>query len=457
MIKEMHISGFRGFGVPQVVPFAIPNGEDFGSGLTIITGANNSGKTTIIESIRAFNGKESPSFSEGRRNKQAKEIVELKLVSDTESISSIKSVPGGGSSTEKTGSLANKIYVLQSRRAIPFEFGKTQWDREQFIMYSQNLSNQRDSSLSSFEARIFEIEKNKPAFDAVIQQILGEDFQWTVDQRDSGQYYLKYTKDDVTHSSEGVGDGIWSIFTICAALFDAPENSTVVIDEPELSIHPALQKKLMRLFGEYSKTRQIVISTHSPYFIDWSAIINGAMLIRAVKDGTSTKCFYMTEESRRLFAGILNDLNNPHTLGIEANEVFFLNDKIILVEGQEDVVIFNKIANTLGISLQEYFFGWGVGGAPKMKAFLQLFRDMGYKKVVAILDGDKKDVADELDKDYAEIGYIFFTLPTDDIRDKKERTTASKCGIASEKGVLKEEYKSAIEELFCKISDFFRS
>ena len=62
MIKELSISGFRGFGIPQTVKFAVPQNSKPGSGLTIITGANNSGKTTIIESIRAFNSSESPSF-----------------------------------------------------------------------------------------------------------------------------------------------------------------------------------------------------------------------------------------------------------------------------------------------------------------------------------------------------------------------------------------------------------
>ena len=51
MIKELHISGFRGFGNSQQISFAMPDGQTLGSGLSIITGANNSGKTTIIEAI----------------------------------------------------------------------------------------------------------------------------------------------------------------------------------------------------------------------------------------------------------------------------------------------------------------------------------------------------------------------------------------------------------------------
>lgn len=179
--------------------------------------------------------------------------------------------------------------------------------------------------------------------------------------------------------------GIWSIFTICAALFDAPEESVIVIDEPELSVHPALQKRLMTLFLEYSMTRQIIVCTHSPYFVNWEAIVNGANLIRVVKECAVSKCYMISNECRSSFGGILRDLNNPHTLGIEANEAFFLEDSIILVEGQEDVVIFNKITKKLNLTLKGNFFGWGVGGASKMKAFLILFKDLGYKKLLQFL------------------------------------------------------------------------
>lgn len=101
MIKELSISGFRGFGQTQTVKFSIPDQEHIGSGLTIITGANNAGKTTIIESIRAFNGSDSPSFSEGRRNHLTDGKITLTLTYEESKTYSITSVAGGGSSTQK--------------------------------------------------------------------------------------------------------------------------------------------------------------------------------------------------------------------------------------------------------------------------------------------------------------------------------------------------------------------
>lgn len=127
-----------------------------------------------------------------------------------------------------------------------------------------------------------------------------------------------------------LGDGIWSVFTICAALFDAPDNSTVVIDEPELSVHPAIQKRMMELFVEYSRNVQIIISTHSPYFISWQAIVDGAGLLRTAKENNNCKVYCLNDDNKNVIRSLLNDLNNPHTFGIDANEVFFLEDRIIL-------------------------------------------------------------------------------------------------------------------------------
>lgn len=455
MIKKLSISGFRGFGENQTISFAVPDGEKPGSGLTIITGANNSGKTTIVESIRAFNGRQEPTFSEGRRNIQTGGKVELKLVDENDREYKIVSVSSGGSSTERSssaGEFSHHIYVLQSRRYVPFEFGKIVTSKEGYIDQALSIHAQRSGILDQFEYRIFQIDKDREQFDALIKSLLGKDFQWTIEQRDSGSFYIKYTYGNVSHSGEGIGDGIWSIFTICAALYDSADNTTIVIDEPELSIHPALQKKLIKLFIEYSTKRQIILCTHSPYFIDWNAIADGANLIRVTKENINSKCYQIKDESRKILRGIITDLNNPHTLGIEASEVFFMEDGIILVEGQEDVVIYNRISQELGIPFNGVFFGWGAGGAPKIKVFLSLFRDLGYKKVVAIYDGDKREEADQTKREFPQYG--FFVIAQDDIRDKKERKIQGKSGITYDNGKLKDEFRDYASSLIKDINNY---
>lgn len=54
MIKSVEITGIRSFKNKTTIELGIPNGEN-GSGLTIIVGANNSGKSTFVESLSKFN------------------------------------------------------------------------------------------------------------------------------------------------------------------------------------------------------------------------------------------------------------------------------------------------------------------------------------------------------------------------------------------------------------------
>lgn len=458
MIQELTIYGYRGFGIEQTIKFSLPDGITEGKGLNFIVGANNSGKTTIIESIRAFIGSEPPTFSEGKRNIScgAKIKISIKDIrNNIEKKCDIKTIDTGGSCTTKSDKFLPNYYIVQSRRAINYEFGRSYYSRNMYTNSENVLHAQRDYRLNTFSYRLFEIvEENKEEFDKLLCRILGYDFKWMIEERDNGQYYIKYVKENIMHSSEGIGDGIWSIFTICASLFDAEDQDVIVIDEPELSIHPSLQKKLLKILIEYSMKLQIIICTHSPYFIDWDSISEGANLIRVVKENINSICYMLCDDSRAIINSFLNDIHNPHIFGLEANEIFFLEDKIILVEGQEDVVIYKKIEQELKMNLEGNFFGWGVGGAPHMEKFLYLFKNLGYKEIVAIFDGDKKEEAQKIENKFNDFNIII--LQSDDIRDKKNKKgEIIKNGVTYSNGKIKEENKEYVIELFKKINKYF--
>lgn len=140
-------------------------------------------------------------------------------------------------------------------------------------------------------------------------------------------------------------------------------------------------------------------------------------------------------------------------MGFEAKEVFFLEDNIILVEGQEDVIFYPLIAKQLGLEFKGNFFGWGVGGAPKMEYIINILKDLGYKKVSIILDGDKPEDKERLEGIYSD--YNFFIIPADDIRDKKPRDKSlGKTGIVDSGGKIKSEYKKGMEELIKEINRY---
>jgi hypothetical protein len=101
--------------------------------------------------------------------------------------------------------------VLPSRRSFNPFFGKGAHTREQYIQ-SYGLPPLRIDTLQNFEYRLFNILKAPEAFNELLAKVLPFKPQWTIDQSDQGQYFLKFTFGDNNVTSDGVGDGIVSIF-----------------------------------------------------------------------------------------------------------------------------------------------------------------------------------------------------------------------------------------------------
>lgn len=46
-----------------------------------------------------------------------------------------------------------------------------------------------------------------------------------------------------------------------------PEDSIILIDEPELSLHPKWQQQIIRVYQNIGKDNQIIVATHSPHIL----------------------------------------------------------------------------------------------------------------------------------------------------------------------------------------------
>ena len=222
-----------------------------------------------------------------------------------------------------------------------------------------------------------------------------------------------------------------------------------MIDEPELSLHPSYQRRLAALLADYAKDRQVVISTHSPYFAGFEHVLNGAEVARIHRRGGGSIVSQLQRETAQLFEGMLRDSNNPHVLGLDAREVFFQSDGVIVVEGQEDVVHYPRIIDDLvdngtlshekAARIQERFFGWGAGGAEKMGKVMTLLEDLGFERVAGILDNNKSHLIANLQRRFP--GYTFCSIPADDIRSKRSvEMRGPTHGLLDESGSLRPEY-----------------
>lgn len=448
-ITNLKIHGYRGFQTQGSINFATPNGQ-FGSGLTTITGSNNSGKSSILECLRARAGNADISFTAGTRNTKINKVEIIYVVDNVEQ--KIESVSKGSSEVKSTKIDEPRIgvMVLPSRRAFSAYFGKNSYSRETYISVSK-LPPQRSSQLDHFSSRLFTTLGNADEFNKILNKVLMHEPQWTIDQSDQGQYFLKFFNGEHSHSSDGMGEGIVSIFAIVDSLYDSKPGDVVVIDEPELSLHPSLQKRVSDLLCEYAIDRQIIISTHSPYFVSPRSLANGGALARVVSENDGTKIYQLSEKSKGSISRLAEtNLFNPHIFGLDARELFFQEDRIVITEGQEDVLLLPQIAEQLGIQVNWAFFGWGAGGAGNIGHLCAIFKDLGFKKVVGLLDGDKANDRDKLSKEFPE--FHFLCIPAKDIRTKPARKAEEEViGLLDTDRKLRAEHKLKMTELFADL------
>jgi len=121
------------------------------------------------------------------------------------------------------------------------------------------------------------------------------------------------------------------------------KHGLIVIDEPELHLHPKWQNALIDLFlsisNPASTDNQFILSTHSPIFINNKTVANA---IRIYKNSTNSSTT-VNVESKDL--GTTKDL--LHIINTHNNQKIFFADKVILVEGIHDRIVFEKLTQHL--------------------------------------------------------------------------------------------------------------
>jgi hypothetical protein len=251
-----------------------------------------------------------------------------------------------------------------------------------------------------------------------------------------------------------MGEGVVSLMFIVDALCGT-SNELLVIDEPELSLHPQLQRRLLGEILVKTKDSQLIISTHSPNMLSLESIVNGGMVARVFESENGTNICMIDDDSRGFISSTSHNLNNPHILGTDARACFFTEDGLIITEGQEDVVLYPVIMDKLGLSCTIPFFGFGAGGASCIGCIAHLLHVLGFKRVGAIFDGDKIADYEKFCADYSGCGYKAWIIPADDIRDKQYYESPAKTGLLEEdRKTLKPEYEKCLNAMFCEMQKY---
>ena len=172
------------------------------------------------------------------------------------------------------------------------------------------------------------------------------------------------------------GDGIKSLTAL--AILNIPARvdrvSVVAIEEPESHLHPESARQLYDTIMSLSQTHQIVLTTHSPLFVNRTNLKENII----VNDGKATPVKKIKE---------IRDV-----LGIHISDNLTNAEHVLIVEGEDDKIALEKLLPSMSTKIKRAiqngtFIIDYIGGAGNLPYKLSFYRNLQCKYHV-LLDND---------------------------------------------------------------------
>lgn len=164
----------------------------------------------------------------------------------------------------------------------------------------------------------------------------------------------------------------------------------LLIDEPDIYLHQGLQKKLKAHLEKLCPKSQIILTTHSPVFIDSYNLRNTFLLDLEIGQRTyykrSKKEFYPLNSCLINLEQSSGSQKIREYLGIELDDYELLNNYNIIVEGEADKKYIEETSNFFGIRLPNIIATNGVTKYIKYLEFYDSFyKDKTVKPIVRLI------------------------------------------------------------------------
>lgn len=266
-IKQIVLSNFRCF---ESVKIDLEN-------ITVITGHNNSGKSSILKAILLLQAGTSPSSADVR-TRTDKASIKLHCASvkiprtlfsqpmTSDAIYSMEIQAGGGFSLSVVGENISQA-VEQFKNQEPEHCIVPYLSKRKVQMYSEDVRAQFAATMSDMthlSAKLARVTNptfpGHQTFKDGCEKILG--FMLTAVPSENGQKPGVYLSDGSTLTLGEMGEGVPNIAALLAELATA-HNKIFVIEEPENDLHPTSLKSLLEIILRSAEHNQFIISTHS--------------------------------------------------------------------------------------------------------------------------------------------------------------------------------------------------
>lgn len=272
-VKSLYIEKYKGF-----KDFKIELNEE----LTILVGANGTGKTTILEVIYNVLSGNVKFFNEDSDFKSV--ILELlngdkiKISSNSENISIYKN--------DELINVDNEFFKKQKALYFPAEVtfrnyeitgpNKLELEEKDIILNADRMSkelkqfliNQKYQDLNDIANGNIQNANRIEKFKKIYNEFLSDKKFIGIDNNSFEPIFeLNDTNEKIT--IDKLSSGEKQIFFKGGSLIQYGENKEliVLIDEPEISMHPEWQQKILRFYRDVNPKAQFIFATHSPHIV----------------------------------------------------------------------------------------------------------------------------------------------------------------------------------------------
>ncbi|PKA82789.1 putative ATP-binding protein involved in virulence [Ulvibacter sp. MAR_2010_11] len=180
---------------------------------------------------------------------------------------------------------------------------------------------------------------------------------------------------------------------------ESSKGALILIDEPEISLHPTWQLKILTYFknlfsSENEQTSQIIIATHSPFIIHNSNRVDDKVIVLKRNDAgqiitsNNPEFYNWTPEEKIKSAFNVTHILKPNIINV-------------LLEGETDEKYYNKAVEIFGIDENSIDFKWigrinengnaentGNSALNQAKTFFRANPNMLTGKVILLYDSD---------------------------------------------------------------------